>query len=395
MNTTYARTLKMAVVVTLALLLVMVFSVATSLRNESATSQSLAHDAGLDFVSSVASSWHSNWTNISLANPVVLYGLNDEEVGYQFAVQSNASIVGTIVVGNQDFSYQPLELVSRVPLQSPTATELSEAVERDFQPSRSDPVSSDKTLYLGYQKQYELYEVDSQEVAFHLEDRTLVLKSELEDSLSRPAGSTASYGTTLRASGDGYWSVWEVISGVPIYGQSSDDVDDEYKPNNCGPTTGAMIVDYYRVEESYSDFDSWVTNHDTLYDTMNTDDWCPHDACEGTLPTGFKSGWLEYADDKGYDFLGRTSNGWPGDKWGDIKDSIDDDEPLAVMYRACDDAPEWHWNAVKGYGTWVDGGGDETDYMVVNDPGGSDGFDGIVSWSANYRCLNLAFLEPE
>ena len=158
-----------------------------------------------------------------------------------------------------------------------------------------------------------------------------------------------------------------------------------------------MIVDYYRVELGYSDFDDWTDNHDELYDYMKTDHYCGVKICPGTTQGFFASGWKKYAKDKGYSF--RTTIVTPvltiGQEWNKVKESIDDDRPLGVMFwKLCGSAPELHWNAVKGYGTWVDADGKETDYMAVNDPAGEDGSDGIVSWSSNWRCLILVLIEP-
>ena len=238
---------------------------------------------------------------------------------------------------------------------------------------------------------FEVYEVGGQEVAFDLVNRTMRLKAELRNYLSSPIERRNS-----NSRDTAYWSAWEVIAGVPLYGQSSDDVDDDYKPKNCGPTSGAMIVDYYRIQLNYTLFDSWTDNHDALYDTMDTNNWCWPYSCPGTLPGLFATGWTDYADDQGYDFDYSVKPGWGwGQTWNEVTESIDDDRPLGVMFAACGSAPDFHWNAIKGYGTWVDSNGNTTDWMVVNDPAGTDGFDGIVSWSANWTCLTLVTLEPD
>ena len=135
---------------------------------------------------------------------------------------------------------------------------------------------------------------------------------------------------------------------------------------------------------------------------MDTDNWCGGSVCAGTPQGKFRSGWKKYAKDKGYSF--RTTIVTPvltiGQEWNKVKESIDDDRPLGVMFSSCHSAPDWHWNAIKGYGTWVHADGKETDYMVVNDPANDPedndvkGFDGIVSWSSNWRCLVLVLIEP-
>ena len=413
MITTNFRKSKVGLLFILALFIIMAFRIEMVSANAPPDSQQIAHDAGLAFVSSLARHWNPGWTDVRLTNPRPTYELDGEEIGYRFTIKQGSNTVGTLIVGSQDFSYRPLELVPLAPLDAPDSDELSDAIDRDLDLDEEtgptghtgEPIHSDKLLYIGYQRKYELYEIDGSEFAFDLVDRSIMPKDELQSSLSQTDGDSnqgntgavrGPSGASRASSGGGYWSAWEVLTGVPIHGQYSSQVDAQYKPNNCGPTTGAMIVDYYRIQQNYSSFDSWTDNHDTLYDTMDTDNWCPLVSCPGTPPGYFARGWREYADDKGYDFSYSVTPGWAfGQTWNKVTGSIDDERPLAVMFASCGSAPDWHWNAIKGYGTWVDGDGDETDYMVVNDPGGSNGFDGIVSWSANWRCLTLVTLEAD
>ena len=183
------------------------------------------------------------------------------------------------------------------------------------------------------------------------------------------------------------------ISGVPVYGQESDDVDDDKNEDNCGPTTGAMIVDYYRLEEDFDDFDSWADNHDALYDDMRTNKSCWPLPCPGTPPAYFASGWENYTSAKGYDF--DADPDYPPVSWNSVVSSIDDDRPMAVMFAYCSDAPDWHWNAVTGYGIWVDSNDNEFEYLLTNDPAGKKGYETFVNWEANDHCLALVDLEED
>ena len=357
-----------------------------------------AQNAGLAFVTSVAPKWKPGWTNISLTNPQEVYGLDGAEVGYLFAVQQGSEVVGTLVIGGEGSSYHPFELVAQAPPSSPDSDELSKVIENDLSPQlhKVTPRSTGRLFYLGYRGIYEIYEIAGEDFAFDLVDRTIRPSAELGSNLSQ-TGTVSKSGSFALDSEEGHWSDWEVIDGVPIYGQLSSDVDKKFQPDNCGPTTEAMIVDYYRVELGYSDFDGWTDNHDTLYDTMNTNGWCKPSKCRGTSQGYFASGWKKYAKEKGYSF--RTTVVTPaltiGQEWNKVKESIDDDRPLGVMFSWCHSATDWHWNAIKGYGTWVNTDDEVTDYMVVNDPAGKNGSDGIVSWSSNWHCLVLVLIEPK
>ena len=387
------------------LLLIGIISMRAISTDSTPQAETLARDAGLSFITSAETHWSKGWSNITLTETRAIYGLEGDEIGYRFTVRSGSDVVGTIVVGGEDFSYQPLELVPAAHREAPDATELAKVIERDLdrETYSGQPTSSDKLLYLGYYRKFELYEIGGQEVAFHLDERMMVPKSELTSSLTAAnsgGGHTEVQGiaaetglgfdsiSTHTTNDDGQWIVWEEISGVPIYGQYNPEVTAGH-PRNCGPTAGAMIVDYYRLEEGFNNFDAWGDNHDALYDDMHTN--------FGTLPEAFADGWEEYADDKGYDFdAGVRSGLGSGQAWDEVTESIDDEMPLAVMFGIlCNSAPGLHWNVIKGYATWVDPEDNEFDYMIVNDPGGTTGFDGIISWSENWACTYLVTIEED
>ena len=100
-------------------------------------------------------------------------------IGSPFGVGSD--VVGTIVVGGEDFSYQPLSWFRLHTERLRTQLNLPKVIERDLdrETYSGQPTSSDKLLYLGYYRKFELYEIGGQEVAFHLDERMMVPKSEL------------------------------------------------------------------------------------------------------------------------------------------------------------------------------------------------------------------------
>ena len=406
MNVTNSRILRIGAFVVPVLLLIGIISMRAISTDSTPQAETLARTAGLDFVTVTEGQWNKGWTNVTLTDARSIYDLDGEEIGYRFSVRSGSSVVGTIVVGGADFSYQPFELIPVSDKAAPNGTELASVIERDLDRTTysGQPTSSDKLLYLGYSQKYELYEIGGQEVAFHLEDRRMTPKSDLTSSLTTARSGSGHSETqrvlaatglgfdtiSARTTGGGHWDEWEKIHGVPVYGQYSDDVDDNYKPNNCGPTTGAMIVDYYRLREDFDDFDGWTENHDALYDSMGTDD-CP--PCFGTLPGTFASGFEDYADDKGYDF--DTTVSYTAPSLPAVMSSIADDRPMAVMFASCQTAPDLHWNAVVGWGIWVDEDDYEFNYIITKDPGGSNGFEAVISWSENFSCINLVEIEED
>ena len=412
MRVTNSRILRIGAFVVPVLLLIGIISMRAISTDSTPQAETLARTAGLNFVTSAETHWNKGWTNISLTDARPVYDLAGDEIGYRFSVRSGSSVVGTIVVGDEDFSYRPFELVPVAHRGAPNATELATVIQRDLDRTTytGQPTFSNKLLYLGYHRKFELYEIGGQEVAFHLDERMIMPKSELSSSLivskldidhndSQSVASGTGLGfdaiSTLTTDDDGEWIDWEKISGVPVYGQLS--ADEQYRPNNCGPTTGAMIVDYYRLEENFDDFDGWTENHDTLYDLMDTDDWCSPGPCPGTLSGRFANGFEEYADDKGYDFdasVDRRSSG--NKKWNKVTDSIDDERPMGVMFSlTCSSAPTLHWNAIVGYGTWRDLNDNDFDYIFTNDPAGSSGHEALVSWWDNYGCTTLVDIEED
>ena len=409
MNVTNSRVLRIGAFVIPVLLLIGIISMRAISTDSTPQAETLARTAGLTFVTSALTHWDIGWTNVTLTDARPIYDLEGDEIGYRFSVRSNSSVVGTVVVGGEDYSYQPFELIPVSDKAAPNATELATVIERDLDRATysGQPAFSDKLLYLGYSQKYELYEIGGQEVAFHLDDRRMTPKSDLTSSLtSASLGSGQSETQRVLAmkglgfdsiskftTSGGHWQEYEEISDVPLYGQDSPQIGSAYKPNNCGPTTGAMIVDYYRIEEDFDDFDDWVDNHIYLYDTMETDDWCPYWFCDGTPPAHFTDGWQDYADDKGYDFDGDTD--LPPVPWNTVVSSIDDDRPLAVMFSYCGSAPDWHWNAIRGYGIYVDANDNETRYMLNNDPAGQNGYEAVVNWDANDNCIALVEIEED
>ena len=407
MKLTNSRALRIGAFVVPVLLLIGIISMRAISTDSTPQAETLARNAGLGFVTSAETRWNRGWSNITLTDARSVYDLAGDEIGYRFSVRSGSSVVGTIVVGGEDFSYQPFELIPVSDRAAPNAAELTKVVERDLDRATftGRPTFSNKLLYLGYSQKYELYELGGQEVAFHLDDRRMTPKSELTSSLTsaRTGGGHSETQRVLAVKGlgfdaistlttddDGYWEEWEKIYGVPVYGQYSDDVDDNFKPNNCGPTTGAMIVDYYRLEEDFDDFDSWTDNHDELYDHMDTDNWCSPNICPGTPEGKFASGFEDYADDKGYDFDATVDL-----SFSTVITSIADDRPMGIMFSSCQSAPDWHWNALIGWGIWVDEDGYEHNYIITKDPGGYGGFEAVISWSENHQCLIMVEIEED
>ena len=214
MTTIFYRMLKARILIVPLLFVTIFLPISTVSASENSVSQNIedARQSGLAFLASVSPHWQPGWTNTKLVDARPVHGLEDEPVGYQFAVKQGSVTVGTLIMGGETFSYQPLELVAVAPWKAPNGSELSQATTRDLD-STDQPKPSDKLLYLGYQRMFEVYEVGGQEVAFDLVNRTMRLKAELRNYLSSPIERRNS-----NSRDTAYWSAWEVIAGVPLYG---------------------------------------------------------------------------------------------------------------------------------------------------------------------------------
>jgi hypothetical protein len=146
----------------------------------------------------------------------------------------------------------------------------------------------------------------------------------------------------------------------------------------CGPTTGAMIVNWYKSQgywvrdSSYYGGDAKLINH--LYNEMGTDSF-------GTSISEYNSGMKKHLnhDTTGWDTWDLRAEGY----YLSYKISIDDSRPVALRfdYFVSDTADyKYHFVAGEGY--------DETSgttYVAVKDPDGGEFNTGThwISWSDN------------
>ena len=146
--------------------------------------------------------------------------------------------------------------------------------------------------------------------------------------------------------------------------------EDHQNNNNCGPTSGSMIVGYYKEEQGYGDFDGWTDCHSDeycdggLYDTMDCNDWLP--ISWGVIPEDAGPGWIDYAEICGYDeyddFVTRDEDKFPdGNSYEEIKSYIDIESPFMIMFQLLSPYTDLHWCALYGYD-------DAADEIWIADP---------------------------
>ena len=80
-----------------------------------------------------------------------------------------------MVIGGEGSSYHPFELVAKAPPSPPDSDELAKVIGTDLSPQlhAATPRPTGRLLYLGYQRIYEIYEVDDEDFAFDLVNRTI------------------------------------------------------------------------------------------------------------------------------------------------------------------------------------------------------------------------------
>ncbi|MFH1087502.1 MAG: cohesin domain-containing protein [Chloroflexota bacterium] len=318
------------------------------------------------------------WKGAALTSGQPYYDIEGYLVCHMFGVQKDARAVGTIVIGSSAYDNVCLEVNNGAPPSVPTAVEARASLEKDLGlVVREDAVRQPKRLlHLGIVSNYALYEVEGRSLAVHLRTKRAVLGSDLRRSIATPEQHRQYKSQTSNLlSGDE-----EKVLRVPHHSMADGAIPEGMRNNkNCGPTSAAMIVDYHRGgleqeqqqgpnqhEPSHENFEGWPANHNRLYDTMGcnqTPPW-PGVPPEYALPPGHPGqGWVDYSTERLYSNFSHRPVLPSYPTWVDIKASIQKEDPLLIMFGLFSPAPDWHWNAVKGYE--VSGG---VVYVWTNDP---------------------------
>ena len=336
-----------------------------------------ARESGESFIAN-ATEIYPEWRGAHLAGGQAYHDLEGQVNAYMFAIKKNGQTLGRIVVGSSAYEYDVLEAGAASPPSIPNASELKTALDRDLGIQVNEKaIGKPQLVDLGYDFYLAVYEVRGQSIAFDLRARRIALTSDLKDHLLSPEQYEAQKGGVQPLG----WVEWFSLP-VPVRYQADPIIPpDKRNNNNCGPTSGAMVDEYYKQHRGYSNFDDWADDHNRLYETMHTNTL----GVPGTKPWDLGPGFTAYAAEKGYSF-GTT---WYAPSYGDynlIKAYMNAQQPIIIMFWGGAPYAQWHYCTIKGYGTY-----DTTKYLVINNPWG---YGDIVNWDANWGWVTIHWLWP-
>ncbi len=337
-----------------------------------------ARRSGQSFVDN-ATILYPEWRGAHLAGGEAYNNLEGRVNAFMFPIQKNGQALGRIVVGSSLYGYDVLEAGAAPPPSIPDVSEVKSAIERDLgiQVGEKD-IGEPQLVDLGYDFYLGVYDVKGQSIAFDLRVRRVALTSTLKDRLIAPEQYNVQKGDVQPLG----WVEWFSLP-LPIRNQNDPIIPpDKRNNNNCGPTSGAMIDEYYKQSRGYSNFDNWADDHNRLYETMHTNTG----GGPGTMPWYAGPGFTAYAAEKGYSF--GTTWGFPS--YGDynlIKSYIRALQPIMIMFWGGAPYAQWHYCALKGYGIY-----DTTKYLAINNPWG---YGDIVNWDANWAYVTIHWLWPQ
>jgi hypothetical protein len=330
-----------------------------------------------------------HWKYASLAHGEAYYNLDGQVAVYMFPVVTGERVMGRIVVGSSGYDFDVLEAGEAPPESLPNTSELKDVLERDLEQKVSTKdIGIPQLLYLGYGFCFAKYEVGGQSVAFSLLERFAVPAQKLDLCMATPEGyrkSKQMRGVTrsvMQISTRVVPLTWVDWENLPVPSQKMYDKVGYTGPyqNDCGPTSGAMVSEYYKEERGYSDFPGWPTDHHELYDEM--------DCNGGVTPWEACGGWESYAAEHDYSFEASYDVAYSWDYENTVQPRIDDQEPFMILFRASPYSQgTFHWCTLRGYGTWEE---TEVDYIFVNNPWRLTDNGELVSWDAEYAYITMA-----
>jgi len=321
---------------------------------ETKSDQQLAQEHAKEFIDSNAVDINADWQGADLVNGTACYDLQARIIGYMFEIVKTGKPAGYIVAGSALYSYDVLEAVGggSSPLQN------EDEAKATLEMNKAIDNTTLMLVYLGYRQYYYVYGTGEEASAFSVQSKSIVKLSELVSSLATPEQYKQN-----RADIEGE-ALASFTNPLPVpqytmYGASP-------YPNDCGPTSGAMISQYWKTWRP--NLPSWATNHHELYITMDCNNWFP--GYVGTAPGNFGPGWLEYASNHGYS--GYITDWTINRAFSVIQAEIDAGRPMGVMFSYNQSYTNWHWCVVKGYVT-------ASGNILMNDPWG---YSTSVNWAA-------------
>lgn len=313
------------------------------------------------------------WQGASLGSAQTYDDLQGQVDAYLFPIQKAGQAIGRIVVGSAAYNYDVLEAGGAPPPVLPSSDELRTSVSKDLgiatPPAGLRPV---RLAYLGYNSYAAIYNVAGRSVAFDLRYRRAAAASGLKMHVSSPHSSQ----NTANGVQSPLTLQWANLP-VPIETQGVDG-----KTNDCGPTSGAMIAEYYKNSRGDTGFLGWPYDHDELYDKMSTNNpsWPG-----GTYPSNVVPGFVSYAAECSYSFSGYWHPTAPWD-YTTIENCINVQQPDMILFLGTAPYAQWHYCAITGY--WID---DTGSWVIINNP---HGYSDMFSWTANYSFTYLFLIQP-
>lgn len=319
------------------------------------------------------------WKGASLSDVQTYYNLNGQKIAYLFSIEKADIVIGRIVIGSSAYNYHVFEAGAASPPYIPTSSEIALDIEKEVGIKAEDVLSEfPKLIYLGYDSYAAIYQTKFNEVAYDLRYYRVVQASELKSRINTP-GQYQEMKTEI----DSFLQLEFNDLPVPVRNMA-DPVIPEYmrNDNNCGPTSGAMIAEYYKQYRGYYGFEDWAYDHNSLYYTMSTNNppWPG-----GTLPWNAGTGFVTYAAECGYNF----NTGWLWPIYSDyngIKGYINTQRPIMILFWGWASYAQWHYCAIRGY--WADEYGWD---LIINNPWGYADF---VSWDIDWGGVTLHLLSP-
>ncbi len=370
--------LKRSVVVAILLIMtISLFALPVSASDKEASSEiALAQDAGENFI--LNRSIFPDWDGASLSFVQSYTNLEGQIIAFLYSVNLKDNVVGRVVVGAKEYNYDVFEAGGApVPI-IPDEKEVLELVNKNLginiQSGDIVKNSGPSLVYLGYEQYYAVYDIKGSQIGINLRTNKASDMKAISSKMTSPKQYQKLAGEKSLLSYGEY-----IIQNVPLQGQADPALPSSQHPYGCGPTSGAMIAEYYKNQRSYTDWYAWHADYDYLYAPghMGT-------GTLGTMPDNFCDGFEDYAIEENYSFDAHTDVNWnSGDAasaYGTAVTHLDDNEPQAVVFIQAEYA-DWHYCAVTGY---YDYG---TRYLTINNPAGEDGYLDASNWPDLIWCF--------
>jgi hypothetical protein len=220
----------------------------------------LAKTAGTAFIKTAKV--HPEWEDALLVEGKELHDLEGRVIAYLFTLSEDEQAIGRVVVGSSAYNYDVLEAGPALAPQLPDKQENLD-VHLGLQEG-TEPM----LVYLGFDKFLALYTTERGVMGLDLHTGHIIKATDLQNQMVSPEEYQKQQEERLRVLPVG--DVEGHFLDVPLHDMNDPALPDDMRNNNnCGPTSGAMIVDYYKSHR-YPNFDSWITNHNHLYNYMHT-----------------------------------------------------------------------------------------------------------------------------